>query len=440
MPGVPAIQPLGDSSTIALDVLFAGDRSSPVNVARTLRRLCVLWPVVLLLSLLTSCSTTFVPKDDGVIPGSLFGMTVLDSQNVSPPLTYGTTRTWDSFPMLDWAEINSSPGVYHFQYLDAFIQLSQRRGAEVIYTFGRTPRWASSKPQAAGPYGPGQCAPPADLQSWDDYVTAIASHAGISISYWELWNEPQDSEFYCGDLQTMVTMAQHAYRIIKSINPAAQVLTPSCTSSGGPAWLNAYLSQGGGNYADIMSFHGYWNTEAESINAVVSRYQEVLAVHGQGGKPLWDTEADWAGDPAAILQGAENRAAFMAKYYLLQWSDGVSRFVWYAYDGGPWGGFWDPVNGTAPEVASYDIIQQWMVGASMNSSCASDANGTWSCALSRGLGYRALVLWNSTRTVSYQVPEQYTDLRDLVGNLRSLSGSTLEVGNSPVLVETGRAF
>jgi polysaccharide biosynthesis protein PslG len=415
-------------------------RSIAAIVPPALRRFSASLSVVLLSSFITSCSNGLVYKDNGIIPGSFFGMTVLNSQHVAPPLSYGTTRTWDSFPMLDWAEINTSAGVYHFQELDAFIQLSQKRGAEVIYTFGRTPRWASSKPDAVGPYGPGQCAPPADLQYWDHYVTAIASHAGVRISYWELWNEPQDSEFYCGDMQTIVAMAQHAYRIIKSINPAAQVLTPTCTASGGPAWLGSYLSEGGGDYADIMSFHGYWNTEAESINTVVSRYQEVLAAHGQGSKPLWDTEGDWAGDPTKVLQGSGNRAAFMAKYYLLQWSDGVSRFVWYAYDGGSWGGFSDPVNGTAAEVASYNLVQQWLVGASMISRCASDSNGTWSCTLDRGGGYQALVLWNSTRTVSYQVPEQYTDLRDLTGNLQSLSGSSVEVGNSPVLVETGKVF
>ena len=72
------------------------------------------------------------------------------------------------------------------------------------------------------------------------------------ITYWELWNEPQDPEYYCGDMQTMLTMAQHAYQIIKSINPAAQIITPTVTASGGPAWLDAYLSKGGGNFADII--------------------------------------------------------------------------------------------------------------------------------------------------------------------------------------------
>jgi hypothetical protein len=342
--------------------------------------------------------------------------------------------------MLDWADINSSAGVYQFQHLDAFLQLNEARGAEVIYTFGRTPQWASSNPEAPGPYGPGQCAPPADLRNWDNYVTAIASHAGTRITYWELWNEPQDPEYYCGDMQTLLTMAQHAYGIIKSINPAAQVITPTGTAADGPAWLDAYLSKGGGNYADIISFHGYCDTEAESINLVVSRYQKVIAAHGQGSKPLWDTEADWAGDPDDVLEGSENRAAFMAKYYFLQWSDGVSRFVWYAYDGGTWGGLWSPVTGADPDVASYNIVQQWMVGASMTSECAPDASGTWSCPLNRAGGYQALVLWNSDKTVNYQVPGQYTDLRDLTGNVRSLPGGKLQVGGSPVLVETGRAF
>jgi polysaccharide biosynthesis protein PslG len=411
-----------------------------LNIACTLRQLRVSLSVVVLSSVLTSCGTAFVNRDSGAIPRAFFGMTVLDSQHVTPTLNYGTTRTWDSFPMLDWADINSSAGVYQFQDLDAFLQLNQARGADVIYTFGRTPRWASSKPEAPGPYGPGQCAPPSDLRNWDNYVTAIASHAGPRITYWELWNEPQDPEYYCGDMQTLLTMAQHAYQIIKSFNPAAQVITPTVSASGGPAWLDAYLSKGGGNYADIISFHGYCNDEAESINPVVSRYQEVMAAHDQSGKPLWDTEADWAGDADDVLEGSGNQAAFMAKFYLLQWSAGVSRFVWYAYDGGSWGGLWSPATGADPVVAAYNIVQQWMLGASMTSACMPDSRGTWSCALSRPGGYQALVLWNSGKTVSYQVPGQYTDLRDLMGNVRSLPRGNLEVGGSPVLVETGTAF
>jgi polysaccharide biosynthesis protein PslG len=411
-----------------------------VKIARTLEQLCAWLSLVVAASFITSCGTDFAYKSQGIIPRSLFGMTVLDFQNVSPSLSYATTRTWDSFPMLDWADINSAPGVYDFQQLDAFIKINQERDVDIIYTFGRTPLWASSQPGVQGPYGPGQCAPPANVQNWDDYVTAIASHAGARITYWELWNEPQDPEYYCGDTRTLVTMAQHAYRIIKSINPAAQIITPAASAAGGPAWLDSYLSEGGGNYADIMSFHGYCNSEAESINSVISQYRSVIAAHGQSSKPLWDTEADWAGDSDDVLEGSANQAAFMAKYYLLQWSDGVSRFVWYAYDGGTWGGLWNPGTGADPDAAAYDIVQQWMTGASMTSGCAPDASNTWTCTLSRAGGYRALVLWNSSKTLSYRAPVEYTDVRDLMGNVNSLSGGGLQVGDSPVMIETGKAF
>ena len=101
----------------------------------------------------------------------------------------------------------------------------------MIYTLGRTPQWASSQPNAPGPYGPGQCAPPSDLSNWDNYVNAIVTHVAGKIKYWELWNEPNDPKYYCGDIPTMVTMAQHAAQIIKSIDPTALVLSPASNST-----------------------------------------------------------------------------------------------------------------------------------------------------------------------------------------------------------------
>jgi hypothetical protein len=117
-----------------------------LNFASAVGQVWVSLLVALLSSLFTACGATFVYKDNGIIPRTFFGMTVLDFENVNPPLNYGTTRTWNSLPMLDWADINSSPGVYQFERLDAFVQLNQARAADVIYTFGRTPRWASSQP------------------------------------------------------------------------------------------------------------------------------------------------------------------------------------------------------------------------------------------------------------------------------------------------------
>jgi hypothetical protein len=373
------------------------------------------------------------------VPANFFGLSTLNFQSVQPSIPYGTARSWDEYPTLDWADANPVSGVYNFSFIDAFISLNQSRGADMIYTFGRTPQWASSAPTAYTPYGPGQCAPPTNLSDWDKYVTALATHVAGRIHYWEIWNEPQDPHYYCGDIPTLINMAGDAYHIIKSIDPTTQIITPSVTASGGPAWLNQYLQAGGGQFADIMSFHGYWGPVAESIQTVVQSYRSVLAANGQSTKPLWDTEASWAGDPSNVLQGYPQRAAFLTKYYLLQWSDGVSRFVWYAYDGGTWGGLWDPINGLHADGVAYRIVQQWMLGSQMASPCTVDDAQTWTCNLLRN-GDHAEVIWNSTTSISLQVSGDYTKQSDLMGNTTSIAGSKIQVGNSPVLLRTDGPF
>jgi len=123
------------------------------------------------------------------VPATFFGLTVMNYTVLAPSMPFGTTRSWDAGPGLDWADANPSRGVYNFAPLDQFLAFNKLRDAEGIYTFGRTPRWASSQPDnPSSPYGPGQCAPPANLSDWDAYVTAVVTHAAGRIKYWEVWN------------------------------------------------------------------------------------------------------------------------------------------------------------------------------------------------------------------------------------------------------------
>src|SRR3982074_3817811 len=149
----------------------------------------------------TAQLTTALP-----IASVFFGLSVLDYKKTNPLLIFGTTRTWDAYPALDWAEASPAGGQYNFAPLSSYIATNMSRGRQILYTFGRTPRWASTAPDAVGPYGPGQCAPPV-ISAWDQYVAAIVTNAAGRIKYWELWNEPDQASSYCGDLATMVTMA-----------------------------------------------------------------------------------------------------------------------------------------------------------------------------------------------------------------------------------------
>ena len=170
----------------------------------------------LAVGLITVCAAA------GEIPSTFFGMHILHVVNGNTPWPsdqFGTVRLWDS--QVDWHEINTAPGVYNWTNFDRWMTLAQQHNVEVVYTFGRVPNWANGNQ--------GTTIPPANLQYWDDFVRAIVTRSAGRVKYWEIWNEPNDTHFYNGSMQTLLTMAQHAQQIIKSVDPNAIILTPSPT-------------------------------------------------------------------------------------------------------------------------------------------------------------------------------------------------------------------
>src|SRR5665213_1913843 len=192
------------------------------------------------------------------IPATYFAMTINRPLSTPwPSIPFGSLRLWDT--KTQWVDISPVQGTYDWSILDSIVERAEHQGVDLIYTIGgRTPRWASANPSGPPIWRPGQCGAPSNIEYWDKFVRAIVTRMAGKIKYWEIWNEPQDPQFYCGDIPTMVSLAEHAYKIIKSIDPSLRVLTPSPTSMEGPQWMARYLASGGGRYADIMTFHGYW--------------------------------------------------------------------------------------------------------------------------------------------------------------------------------------
>jgi hypothetical protein len=362
-------------------------------------------------------------------------MTVLDFQQVTPQVSFGTARTWDTTGV-SWPDISPTSGTYNWSALDSFLAINQAEGRDVIYTLGRIPAWASTQPNnSACSYGPGQCAPP-DLTDWQNFITALVTHSAGRIKYWEIWNEPNESGTYSGDVPTLVKLAQSAYTIIHQLDPSAQVIAPPTTGDSGPGWFGTYLADGGATYADVLAFHGYLDgTTAESLVQVYSTYHTLMDTYNVGSLPLWDTEASGVG-----ISDYSLRADFLAKYYVLHWSLGIPRFVWYAYDGElQWGEVWDPIDGLHPAGVAYQQVGDWLTGASMTSPCSQSIGGTWICQLARPGGYQAQVVWNSTTSAIYVPAAQFIQSWNLSGEVEPLTpGKAITVGNSPILIETGR--
>ena len=288
------------------------------------------------------------------------------------------------------------------------------------------------------PTGQGQCAPPAKVQYWDDFLRAIVSHFHGKIRFWETWNEPQspDSVFYCGDLGTLLQLQRRAYKVIKEGDPNAKVLTPSAVGGYGPGWMSRFLAGGGGNYADIMAFHGYLapGEKPEALIDTITKFKKVFAEYGQSKKPTWDTEGGWGENRWLADPGLQ--VSFLAKFYLLHWAAGVERFYWYAYDNDKWGTLWDAKNGLNEAGVAYREVQRWLQGATMTAPCVLDQS-VWTCSLTRQNGYRAMALWtsanDSTSASVIPVPGEFQQYRDLGGYLHKVTADSVPISTKPIL-------
>jgi Beta-galactosidase len=389
---------------------------------------------------LSVCESSAATND--TIPARFFGMHTI---SVLPSQPYGLFRTWDDCYAAGgyvgnktWQFMEPSKGNYDWRAMDDLVNALKPQGVDILFCFGGTPSWAASA----------HTAPPTNIQDWDDFVTAFVNRYHTRVKYLEVWNEAMAQEgFYTGTIPQLVQLAQHLYTITKSIDPTVSVLTPDATggSHNMGKFYSDYFAAGGGAYADVIAFHGYCSmagakqiTFPEEIIGIVTALKGAMNSYGQGSKPIFCTEGDWGSTNNAPT--SDDRVAFLARHYLLQWSLGVSSYAWYCWDNNngtdQWGQLWTPSGGLNVAGIAYQQLYNWMVGATMTQPCAAQGSvGT--CGFSRPGGYQALAVWNTNRAAAstFTVPNGYVQYRDLAGNLHSISGTTVTIGIKPILLE-----
>src|SRR5207237_8110490 len=140
-----------------------------------------------------SASTAPLAQDLFVSP-DFFGQHLMWAWDLNPQIPIHAMRLWDSNTQWCQMDNGTASGEYDFGQLDALLGQAPRLGADVEFTFGNTPQWASSGayPQA---FATGQCSSsfgntaPANESYWTNFVTALVSHAAGRIHAYELWNE-----------------------------------------------------------------------------------------------------------------------------------------------------------------------------------------------------------------------------------------------------------
>ncbi|HYH00987.1 MAG TPA: endo-1,4-beta-xylanase [Terriglobales bacterium] len=350
-----------------------------------------------------------------------------------------------------WVYIETSKGVYNWANLDRWVNDAATHNMPIFWSNDGVPGWAAADTSKCDRIrtstGTVTSCPSMvrNTADWDSFVTALVTRYKGRIKVYELWNEPHRT--FNGTVSQMVTLTNRMYNIIRSIDPGATIVSPS----GNPSYMDQYWAAGGTRGIDVVSVHGYPFSSVGGSGPAIPEtlysqraqpIQSIMARFGLSGKPVWDTEGSWGNKAfAATIRNPDVQAAFVARFYLLHWSNGMSRAYWYAWDNNSWGLLWTPSSRELKPAKAYRQTYNWMVGATMRESCkwtgVSAYDAVYTCTLTRPNGYLAQAVWNVARSSIYTIPPGFVRYRTLDGNTYSITGSTVTIGPKPILLETG---
>jgi len=326
---------------------------------------------------------------------------------------------------------------------------------------------------------------------WKAWITAIANHVNspgytathAHIKYWEIWNEPDATTFWTGSFAQLARLTEDANCIITgrgvihesgngtatactatAIDPTAQIVMASghAASAGALTFAQNQLYCNNtaaipsrelpcpnppnaiANSVDIINFHMKpGNSTGNNCPAPTPCTPEsamqwyVSSIHGilqpaEAAKPLWDGEAQYSSTGFInAYTDPDMAASFMSRFYLINWSLGITGMAWYNPDH-------DPPQALTSNRQTYN----WLANASLVTPCA--ATGTvWSCVISDS-GKQYLIMWDTSQscangvctTGNQTVASQWTQYQDLTATSIpiAISGQIVPVGIKPILL------
>jgi hypothetical protein len=275
-------------------------------------------------------------------------------------------RLWDTGDTWNRHE-RAGKGQFDFSMTDTKVDRFLEQGFRVLAVLAYTPTWASTHPEIGHYTGAGAPFPPRNIDDWRDYCRTIMTHYRGRIAHFEVWNEPNTgseanlkSGFFRGTTDDYVALLKAAYEVARDVGPEIRIV--GCSGTGDfLSWTERVLDAGGAPYMDILSFHAYTtprSPEEANLGGRIERLRQIMAAHGIGDMPVWNTEVGYWTDrrtgarPATadeLLERAppglapnwqsgwpyrpiteQEAAAFTVRHYAINWSHGVDRLFWYS--------------------------------------------------------------------------------------------------------------
>jgi hypothetical protein len=269
------------------------------------------------------------PTPTPTTDSSFYGIQV-SPRDPAANVSYLATLGFGAVKMqVGWKTVEPQPGQYQWAGLDAYVNGYTAPGTHLLLSVLRTPDWA--RPADADLTYDG---PPADPQTYANFVGQLATRYCGKVTAVEVWNEPNLYYEWNGsapDPAAYVQLLTPAYHAIKAACPSITVVSGAPTPTGASlpiaiddfTYLEGMYQAGLKDVSDAIGAHpsGFnvapdvrWQdacdyiTEQNSVfrgpcdtphhswsfRSTLEGYHDIMVRYEDADKTIWATEMGWA--------------------------------------------------------------------------------------------------------------------------------------------------
>lgn len=282
-------------------------------------------PAVLLLSILSLSAAQAqyrarFPLPVGAVPDSL-GVNIhfTDPQSGELAQLAGAGFRWirqDFF----WANIETEKGKYDFSAYDRLLTALKPYNIRPIFILD----YGNDLYEKGAPRSPEARA------AFARFVTAAVSHFKEQGILWEMWNEPNLTQFWPprASASEYVALALEAARALRAASPDEWFIGPG-VSGMDFVFLEACFQGGLLTYWDAISFHPYRNENPESALRDYQRLRALTDRYAPAGKKLPFLNSEWGYSELYPGLSEKLQSKYLPRQALTNLAAGLRVSIWY---------------------------------------------------------------------------------------------------------------
>ncbi len=230
-----------------------------------------------------------------------------------------------------WSDVERQKGVYDFSTQENLVKALAEYNIRTlaILAYGNPLYDNSAAPFHIGPHTDEV------RQAFASFAAAAAAKFKGKGMIWEIWNEPNNPDFWQPNpnADDYMKLAQTTIKAIRQVDTDVSIIAPAATTF--PLKLDAWnflehcFKLGLLEQIDVVSIHPYRDKPPETVADDYKRLRALVAHYASEGKKNIPTISSEWGYPATTTVSRDYQAALLVRQFLINSMNGVPLSIWY---------------------------------------------------------------------------------------------------------------